>query len=232
MPASAAAALGRGFGRLSIGDQARATAVCGEADRPANEDDNAILESHEVPDMDEQPGDPCDKATQPQPADVRDSGRAADRREVALVAIGTAVAACRAAGRVPTWPRSGPLASRRARLREGRGARRRLPRTRTMSPSAKTSGCPGSVKSGSTVTRPGAVEFGAAALGELGGERRRRDAGGPDDGSRGIRSRLELPSFTVTPSASTPTTVRSSRRSRRSARAIAPPSRKATAESS
>ena len=37
---------------------------------------------------------------------------------------------------------------------------------------------------------PRAVEFRAAAFGELGGERRSRDAGGPDDGARGDPLRL------------------------------------------
>ena len=53
-----------------------------------------------------------------------------------------------------------------------------------MSPSASTSGCPGSERSGSTVTRPDLVDLGAGCLRETCGQLRRRHAGRPDGGAR------------------------------------------------
>ena len=53
-----------------------------------------------------------------------------------------------------------------------------------MSPSAKTSGWPGRVRSGFDRNATGAVLLGAGELGQRRGEAGRGDAGGPDDGSR------------------------------------------------
>ena len=52
-----------------------------------------------------------------------------------------------------------------------------------MSPTAKTSGCPGRVRSGSTAIRPGAVGLGPGGLGQHAGQWRGLDAGGPDHGA-------------------------------------------------
>ncbi len=59
----------------------------GEAERPADEDDDAVLEPDEVPEVDEQPRDPGDQAAQPQASDVSYRRRPTDRREIALVAV-------------------------------------------------------------------------------------------------------------------------------------------------
>ncbi len=56
-------------------------------------------------------------------------------------------------------------------------------RTRTMSPRANTSGWPGSVRSGSTVTRPGPVALGPGEVGKPPGEPGCRHAGRPDHGA-------------------------------------------------
>src|SRR6266536_6679651 len=69
------------------GDEPCAAAVRGEAERPADDDEDTVLEADEVPEVDDQPGDPGDQAAEPQPLDVGDRGGAADGREVPLVAV-------------------------------------------------------------------------------------------------------------------------------------------------
>ena len=53
-----------------------------------------------------------------------------------------------------------------------------------MSPTAKISGCPGSVQSGSTLIRPGPVGLGPGRRGQLAGQRRRGHPGRPHLGHR------------------------------------------------
>ena len=52
-----------------------------------------------------------------------------------------------------------------------------------MSPSASTSGCPGSVRSGSTAMRPARVQLGAGQLGEAARQSGRGDSRRPDHGA-------------------------------------------------
>jgi hypothetical protein len=68
-------------------DQPRAAAAGGEAERPSDEDEDAVLEANQVPEMDEEPGAPGDEPGQPQPFDVGDRRRATDDCEVPLVAV-------------------------------------------------------------------------------------------------------------------------------------------------
>ena len=112
------------------------------------------------------------------------AARAADRGEVALVAIAEGLASrASAAAHVRPARRSGPAASRPGRRRVARTGSPSGRRTRTMSPSANTSGWPGSVRSGSTVTRPARSRSAPGELGQPSGEGGRRDAGGPDHGA-------------------------------------------------
>src|SRR5436190_20629623 len=74
-------------GAICFGDQSCATAVGEEAERPADEDEDAILEADEVPEVDDEPGDPGDEAAQLQALEVGDRRCAADRGQVALVAV-------------------------------------------------------------------------------------------------------------------------------------------------
>src|SRR5918992_1936151 len=68
-------------------DQPGAAAAGGEADRPADEDEEAVLEADQVEEMDDQPGDPGDEAAELDALDVGDGGGAADGGEVAFVAV-------------------------------------------------------------------------------------------------------------------------------------------------
>src|SRR6059058_2592481 len=68
-------------------DQAGATAVRDEAEGPAHDHEQPVLEPDEVPEVDNEPCDPGEEAAQLEPLDLGDGGRAADRREVALVAV-------------------------------------------------------------------------------------------------------------------------------------------------
>src|SRR5437660_1050707 len=74
-------------GRCLLGDEPGAAPTGGEAERPADEHENAVLEADQVPEVDEEPGDPGDEAAQLQALDIRDGGGATDRRQIALVAV-------------------------------------------------------------------------------------------------------------------------------------------------
>ena len=166
-------------------DQARTAAAGDERERPAGQDQDPVLESDQVEDVDPEPQQPGDRAAEVQPLDLGDGAAAADRGEVALVDVAERLD--RLAGE-PALDRgarrSGPAASPPARRPGGPGRRRRADFTRTMSPSAITSGWPGSVRSGSTVTPPGAVGLGARGLRQAPRDAGRGDAGGPHDGAR------------------------------------------------
>src|SRR5207244_4538428 len=68
-------------------DQPRAAAMRREADEPADEHEDAVLEADEVEEMDEEPGDPGEEAAELQAPQVSDRGRASDRGEVAFVVV-------------------------------------------------------------------------------------------------------------------------------------------------
>ena len=80
----------RTAGSLSVRrvrDQPGAAAARREADRPADEDEEAVLEAHEVEEVDDQPGHPGEEAAELDALDVRDGRGAADGGQVALVAV-------------------------------------------------------------------------------------------------------------------------------------------------
>src|SRR4051794_24990484 len=80
----------RTSGSLSVRgvrDQPGAAAARGKADGPADEDEQAVLEAHEVEQVHEQPGQPGEEAADLYALDVRDGGGAADGGQVALVAV-------------------------------------------------------------------------------------------------------------------------------------------------
>src|ERR1044072_1679111 len=70
-----------------LGDEPGSPAAGGEADRPADEDEEAVLEPDQVEEMDGQPGDPGQEAADLDALDVGDGGRTADGRQVAFVVI-------------------------------------------------------------------------------------------------------------------------------------------------
>src|SRR3989442_11766919 len=78
--------VGRGL-PSRLGDQAGAAAVGDKAEQPANEDEDAVLEADEVPEMHDQPGDPGDEAAELESLDVGDRCCSADRRQVAFVSV-------------------------------------------------------------------------------------------------------------------------------------------------
>ena len=59
-------------------DSGAATAGC-EAERPADEDEQPILEADQVPEVDDQPGRPGGKAAQPDAFEVGDCRCSSDR---------------------------------------------------------------------------------------------------------------------------------------------------------
>src|SRR4051794_3052473 len=73
--------------RLVAGDQARPAAAGDEAEAPADEHEEPVLEPDEVPEVDHQPGDPGDEAAELDALDVGHGGGAADRGQVALVDV-------------------------------------------------------------------------------------------------------------------------------------------------
>src|SRR5205814_7284787 len=83
----AASRRGSTHGSTRVGDQTRATAVRDEAEGPAHDDEQPVLEADEVPEVDDEPRDPGEEAAELEPLDLGDGCRAPDRREVALVAV-------------------------------------------------------------------------------------------------------------------------------------------------
>jgi hypothetical protein len=58
-----------------------------EAERPADENEQPILEADQEPEVDDEPGRPGGKAAEPDAFDVGDRRCSADRGQVALVAV-------------------------------------------------------------------------------------------------------------------------------------------------
>ena len=72
---------------LRVRDQPLAAAVGDEADHPAGEDEQPVLEADQVEEVHDQPGDPGEQAAELEALEVGDGLAAADRGEVALVAV-------------------------------------------------------------------------------------------------------------------------------------------------
>jgi len=68
-------------------DESGAAPVGYEAKRPADEDDQPILEPDQIEEVDEQPCCPSNKAAEADTFDVRDCRRSADGGQVAFVAV-------------------------------------------------------------------------------------------------------------------------------------------------
>ena len=119
-----------------------------------DEDEEPVVEADEIEEVHEQPRCPGGEAAEPQAFHIGDRGGAADCCQVALVAIVERLGSRAASLAWSSVPHIAPSASRRGQPREGRSIPAEGTPDRTMSPSAKTSGWPGSVRSGSTVTRP------------------------------------------------------------------------------
>src|SRR5215216_3274492 len=75
------------FGRGGTRDESGPAAAGGEADEPADDDDQAVLEADEVEEVHDQPGGPGDEAAQSDGVEVGDRAGATDRREIALVHV-------------------------------------------------------------------------------------------------------------------------------------------------
>src|SRR5687768_10150925 len=75
-----------GFWDLA-GDEPRAASAGDEADRPADEDQDAVLQPDEVEEVDDEVGQPGRRAAQPQAPEVQHRPPPADRRGVALVEV-------------------------------------------------------------------------------------------------------------------------------------------------
>src|SRR5581483_10520299 len=69
------------------GDDARAATVCQEARTPAREYDQPVLDSDQVEEMDEEPGQPGDEAGELDPLQIGHSLRLTDRRQIPLVVV-------------------------------------------------------------------------------------------------------------------------------------------------
>src|SRR5204862_1354732 len=77
-------------GRLagtSRGDDARAATVCQEARAPACEHDQPVLDTDQIEEMHEEPGQPGDEAGQLDTVQIGYSLRLADRRQIPLVEV-------------------------------------------------------------------------------------------------------------------------------------------------
>src|SRR4051794_8942807 len=68
-------------------DHARSPATGHVHDAPAQEDDEAVLESDQIREVHREPHEPCREPGEAHPLDVGDRARTADRREIPLVAV-------------------------------------------------------------------------------------------------------------------------------------------------
>ena len=156
-----------------------------EAERPANENEQPILEADQVPEVDKEPGRPGEKAAEPHSFDVGDRRCSADRGQVALVAVAEGVVLAPSQPRADDAGRVSPLLHRHGcdtRQRDGLAARvadanhvadrEHLP-------------VPGKAEIGFDSDASGAVTLGASELGEAVGEAGRGDPGSPNDHSAG-----------------------------------------------
>src|SRR4051812_644130 len=73
--------------RRIFGDQAGPAPVGREADQPSDEDQYAVLEADEVPEVDGEPDDPREKPTESKAFDVGHRAGTADGGQVALVVV-------------------------------------------------------------------------------------------------------------------------------------------------
>ena len=80
-----AASSSRAVGRRA--DDPRPAAAGEEAERPPDEDQQAVLKPDQVPEVDEKPRDPGREPAEADDVEVGDRPGTADRREVALVAV-------------------------------------------------------------------------------------------------------------------------------------------------
>ena len=76
-----------GNGDRSREVRSRAAAVRQEAERPADENEQSVLEADQVPEVHREPGEPGDEAAQPEELDLGDGARASDRGEIAFVVV-------------------------------------------------------------------------------------------------------------------------------------------------
>ena len=137
--------------RIAPEDYPRAARVGHVGQRPLEHHHHAVAEADQEEDVDADPGQPRGEAREPQAADLRHRGLAADGGQRPLVAVLEPAPRLRlqrpedVAGDVPAH-----LHGRRRHAR-ARACRRV---TAARSPATKTSGWPGTVRSGSTLTRP------------------------------------------------------------------------------
>src|ERR671919_541518 len=169
----------------SVCDESGAATVGCEAERPADEDEQPVLEADQVPEVDEQPCCPGGKAAEPDAFYVGDCRCSPDRGEVALVAVAErpvlAASEPRAddAGRVPPllhrdWCEGGQHDGLAARVADAHHvADREYLRV------------PGKGQIRLDGNPAGAIMLGSGQFGELAGEAGCGDAGSPNDGAGG-----------------------------------------------
>src|ERR671918_2382865 len=166
-------------------DESGTATVGREAERPADEDEHPILEADQVPEVDEQPGRPGGKAAEPDAFDVGDCRCAADRGQVALVAVAEhpmlAPLQPRAdeAGRVPSL-----LHRDRCDTRQEDGLAAWVADADHVA-DREYLRVSGKGQIGFDGDASGAVTLGSGQLGEPAGEAGRGDAGSPHDSAAG-----------------------------------------------
>ncbi len=151
-----------------------------EAEGPADEDEQPILEADQVPEVHDQPGAPGDEPTEPEALDLRHGGGAADRRDVPLVAVAERRRRARAKPRAH-HPAHVPALLHRHR-RDARQERRRAVRRANAHHVAdrKDLRMAGERQVRLDGDAARAVALCAGQVGEPPGERRRRHPGRPD----------------------------------------------------
>ena len=149
----AAAQLSRSSPVVEGRDESRSSPMGREAERPADENEQPILEADQVPEVDDEPGCPGEKAAEPNSFDVGDRRCSADRGQVALVPVAEGVVLAPSQPRTTRWLRTALVASPRVRHPAARPSRRsghgREPCRRSRTPPGA-----GRLRSASTVTRP------------------------------------------------------------------------------
>src|SRR2546421_7726066 len=147
-------------------NQAAAAPPGEEADRPADQHQEAVLESDQIPQVYDEPGDPGRKPAEPDPVQVCHRAGPADRRQVSLVAVAERLV------RAPAQPRFHDIGGVAALLHcDGGDSRERLGPAIVVAhahhvPQGEDPGAAGGGQIGRDGDAPGSIQLGTRLLGE------------------------------------------------------------------
>ena len=163
-----------------------------EAERPAYENEQPILEADQVPEVDDEPGCPGEKAAEPNSFDVGDRRCSADRGQVAHVPVAEGVVLATTQPRADDAGCVPPLLHRHGcDTRQHDGLAARLTDAHHVADREHLR-MPGEAEVGFDGDASGTVKLSSSQLGEAAGEAGRGDSGSPNDHPAGDALRVSV----------------------------------------